>query len=115
MKFVWGLGCIVFVIATTFILSVADFLLTDSLYAFLAGSIVGIIFLVASLIRGQGADEATRLLFFCVVGSIVGFAAAWALALPLGLRFMSNAALALDLFAGAVGSSVAAAAHFKRD
>ena len=115
MRFVWGFGCIAVVIATTFVLSKSNFLLVDSLYAVLAGSVVGICFLVGSLMQGRDADVATRLLFFSVVGSVAGFAVAWSLALLLGLRFMSDAALAFDLVAGAIGASVLTATVFRRD
>lgn len=115
MRFVWGFGCIAVVIVTTFVLSKSNFLLVDSLYAVLAGSVVGICFLIGSLLQGRDADVATRLLFFSVVGSVAGFAVAWTFALLLGLRFMSDAALAFDLIAGAIGASVMATAVFKRD
>lgn len=115
MRYVWGFGSIAVVIVTTLVLSTSNLLLVDSLYAVVAGCVVGNCFLVGSLLQGRDADVATRLLFFSVVGSVAGFVVAWSLGLLLGLRFMSDAALAFDLVAGAIGASVLAAAVFKRD
>lgn len=111
MRIGWGFGCIGLAIAVAFVLGGSNFLLIDSLYAMLAGAVVGILFMLALLVSDGPPEHATKLLCIAVAGSIVGFACAWGVAIVLRIALHGNAALAFDLFAGAVGAAVAAS-HF---
>lgn len=112
MRIVWGISCIALAVAVTFVLALMDFLLIDALHSLLAGAVTGTLFMIAFLIRGGSSKNATKLLCFAIIGSVVSFAVAWAMVLIISLNFIGNAALAFDLFTGVIGAAVVAAKLF---
>ena len=108
MRFIWGAACVAFVVAFCLMLVLFKSQVADALYVMLSGSVVAAAFASISVVRGDSAVYATKLLFFALVGSIAAWVLGQILCWITTMWLIGDAALAYDLLMGVLGATTVA-------
>lgn len=108
MRFIWGVACVGFAVVFCLMLVLLKSQVADALYVMLSGSVVAAAFVAISVVRGDSAAYATRLLFFALVGSIAAWVLGQILCWITARWFIGEAALAYDLLMGVLGATTVA-------
>lgn len=104
-SFFWGVASVVVVIVTSLVLILVDIDAADVIYSMLAGSIVGLVLSVVAFAKGADAGRAMSLLFFGVVGAVIGWLVSVVLVRVATLSLYSTTALTFDLLVGVFGAA----------
>ena len=99
---------IAMVVGISVFMGFVNFLYMDFIFCMLSASVIGVVFVVSSLARGENPDQAMRYLLFSIIGASALFTVTWTMLVLLG-GFMGVTAMAFDLVIGILGACAGAA------
>jgi len=104
---------IVLVVVVSLFLGEINFLVTDFLFCMLSATVIGVVFVISALSRGEKPDQAMLYLFYSIVVASIVFTIAWAVLATFG-GLLGQAALAFDLVIGILGAATGSAFRLRQ-
>ena len=100
---------IAMVVGISVFMGFVNFLYMDFIFCMLSASVIGVVFVVSSLARGENPDQAMRYLLFSIIGASALFTVTWTVLVIILGGFMGVTAMAFDLVIGILGACAGAA------